>query len=88
MAKDFDSQLIYKGGGYLDGKMQPVATLTDLLQMPLNYRFVGLTVTVLDDGSGEPHDYWLKNDRFTWVLKVEGATYYEDEDELNKKNKN
>lgn len=71
MAKDYDFQLIYGGKGYLDGKIQPVDNLAALDKVPFNERFVGLTITVLDDGSGKPHDYWLKADRFTWERKYD-----------------
>lgn len=68
--KSYASQLEYVGKGYLDAKMQPVNTVEDLSRIPRSERFIGLTVTVLDDGSGEPHDYWIQQTLSNWVLKV------------------
>lgn len=66
----YSNQLNYSGKGYLDAKMQPVATIEDLnFKIPRSQRFVGLTVTVLDDGSGKPHDYWLETSITKWVKK-------------------
>lgn len=65
-------RLRYTGGGYLDAKMQPVETLTDLNAITRTQRFVGLTVLVLDDGTGNgPREYFLKDGTSNthWVLK-------------------
>ena len=66
----YTNQLCFNGGGYLDSKMQPVATKSDLNKIPRSQRFIGLTVTVLDDGSGRPYDYWLEKSLGTWVKKT------------------
>ena len=74
MAINYTEQVKYTGKGYLDAKMQPVAAKEDLMSIPRSQRFVGLTVTVLDDGTGAgPVDYWLKDNVSTWVPKVESA---------------
>lgn len=66
---NYTDQLKYAGSGYLDAKMNPVATVADLKTISRNQRFVGLTVTVLNDGN--PQDYWLVNGtgNDNWVLK-------------------
>ena len=70
MAKlTYSDQISFSGKGYLDAKMQPVATINDLNSIPRAQRFVGLTVTVLDDGSGKPQDYWIENG-VKWVKKI------------------
>lgn len=70
MAINYTEQVKYTGKGYLDAKMQPVATKEDLMNIPRSQRFVGLTVTVLDDGTGSgPADYWLKENVSTWEPK-------------------
>lgn len=66
----YTNQLTYNGRGYLDSKMQPVATKSDLDKIPRSQRFVGLTVTVLDDGSGRPYDYWIESSLSSWVKKT------------------
>ncbi len=66
----YSDQLNYSGKGYLDAKMQPVATVSDLNKIPRSQRFIGLTVTVLDDGSGRPYDYWIENNVAKWVKKT------------------
>jgi hypothetical protein len=66
----YTNQMSYNGRGYLDAKMQPVATKSDLDKIPRSQRFIGLTVTVLDDGSGRPYDYWLESSLSTWTKKT------------------
>lgn len=67
---NYSDQLNYVGKGYIDAKMQPVATVKDLDNIPRSQRFLGLTVTVLDDGLGlGPRDYWIKESTSKWVLK-------------------
>lgn len=56
---NYTDQLKYAGRGYLDAKMMPVQTIDDLKTISLTQRFEGLTITVLNDGSGTPQDYWL-----------------------------
>ena len=68
-AINYTEQLIYVGGGYIDAKMQPVATIADLNKIPRSQRFIGLTVTVLDDGYGKPQDYWIEKNVTIWVKK-------------------
>jgi len=60
------NQVKYGGRGYLDAKMQPVNTLADLPK-DITEVFDGMTVVVLNDGSGKPHDYWRVNGQ--WVKK-------------------
>lgn len=67
--KEITNQLYYTGKGYLDAKMQPVKTLMDLNLIQISHRFIGLTVTVLDDGSGKPQDYWIESNVRSWVKK-------------------
>lgn len=67
---NYSDQLNYIGKGYVDAKMQPVKTLSDLSNIPRSQRFLGLTVTVLDDGSGlGPRDYWITTNTAKWILK-------------------
>lgn len=67
---NYNDQLVYSGRGYIDGKMQPVKNIEELDNIPRNQRFIGLTVTVLDDGHGVgPRDYWIKTSTTEWVLK-------------------
>jgi hypothetical protein len=54
---NYTDQLKYAGKGYLDAKMMPVESVDDLKNIPLNQRFEGFTVTVLNNGN--PQDYWL-----------------------------
>lgn len=67
---NYNYQLNYTGSGYLDAKMQPVATKADLNKIPLSQRFIGLTATVLDDGNGRPYDYWIESNPSKWVKKT------------------
>lgn len=67
---NYSDQLYYINKGYIDAKMQPVSFLSDLDKIPRSQRFLGLTITVLDDGYGlGPRDYWIKNNTSKWVLK-------------------
>lgn len=54
---NYSDQMKFTGKGYLDAKMMPVNSISDLKNIPLGQRFEGLTVTVLNDGN--PEDYWL-----------------------------
>ena len=67
---NYSDQLNYISKGYIDAKMQPVNTIKDLDNIPRSQRFLGLTVTVLDDGSGlGPREYWITTNTARWVLK-------------------
>lgn len=67
---NISDQFYYTNKGYLDAKMQPVATKADLQKITRSHRFIGLTVLVLDDGEGlGPREYWIKDKVTTWVLK-------------------
>lgn len=67
---NYTDQLNYIGKGYMDAKIQPVASLTELSNIPRSQRFIGLTITVLDDGKGlGPRDYWIKTSTTKWELK-------------------
>lgn len=71
---NYSDQLNYIGKGYIDAKMQPVNTLSDLANIPRSQRFLGLTITVLDDGNGlGPKDYWITTNTAKWVLKENGG---------------
>lgn len=63
-------QVKWVGRGYLDAKMQPVQTVADL-PSDITEVFDGMTVVVLNDGSGQPHDYWRVNGQ--WVKKETGG---------------
>ena len=66
----FNNQLVYSGKGYIDAKMQPVNTLYDLNKIPRTQRFIGLTITVLNDGiHNQPTDYWIKDKSNKWTVK-------------------
>ena len=64
---NYTNQLYYKGQGYLDAKMQPVATVDDLNKIKRSERFLGLTVTVLQP---EPCEYWLPKNIANWEKKT------------------
>jgi hypothetical protein len=66
----YSDQINFSGKGYLDAKIQPVETVSDLNKIPRSQRFIGLTVTVLNDGSGRPYDYWIENNVAKWVRKT------------------
>ena len=71
MAVVYNSNQVKWGDrGYLDAKMQPVANVAALPSDPTEV-FEGMTVVVLDDGSGKPCDYWRVNG--AWVKKESGA---------------
>ena len=78
MAVVYNSNQVKWGDrGYLDAKMQPVANLAALPSDPTEV-FEGMTVVVLNDGSGEPHDYWRVNG--AWVKKSSGGNEFTDEE--------
>lgn len=62
--------------GPLDGKLAPVSTyneLIDLQRIPRKDRYVGLTVTVLNDGTSKlPVEYWLVGGttNASWKIKA------------------
>lgn len=64
------NQVKWGGRGYLDAKMQPVATPADLPN-DIAEVFEGMTVVVLDDGTGNHADYWRVNG--AWVKKATGG---------------
>lgn len=71
MAVVYNSNQVKWGDrGYLDAKMQPVANVAALPSDPTEV-FEGMTVVVLNDGSGKPCDYWRVNG--AWVKKESGA---------------
>lgn len=53
------NQLEYSGHGPLDRKNQPVKTIGELENIPKIERYPGMTVTVMDDGTGIQSEYWL-----------------------------
>ena len=58
---NYSDQVKYTGKGYLDAKMMPVETVSELKNISITQRFEGLTITVLKDenGNSNPQDYWL-----------------------------
>ena len=66
---NYSNQFKYTGAGYIDAKIQPVATVADLNSIPRNQRFLGLTVTVLNDPDGNQRDYWLRTSLTAWEPK-------------------
>lgn len=60
MVKDIAYKVRYTGEGYLDDKMNPVATIADL-PSEVTELVDGMSVVVLDDGEGKPHDYIYQN---------------------------
>lgn len=70
------NQLEYTGQGPLDSKCQPVASLDELNKIAKTKRYPGMTVTVMDDGSGKQCEYWLVGeDGFSgvWEKKISSA---------------
>ena len=65
------NQVKYGGRGYLDAKMQPVANLAALEALDSLELIEGMTIVVLNDGSGQPHDYWYIGGQ--WVKKDNGG---------------
>ena len=63
-SKVIGNQYLYNGPGYLDSKIQPVESVSDLDAILLRHRFIGLTVTVAhpDGPDSKPADYWLVQD--------------------------
>ena len=57
MAIDLTEKLRYSNG-YVDNSMS-VETYSDLMNVPMSTRFVGLTVTVLNLYNDIPADFWL-----------------------------
>ena len=58
MTKDIAYQVRYTGAGYLDDKQNPVANLSELnSKFDATELVKGMTVTVVDDGSGKMADY-------------------------------
>lgn len=48
----------------LDARLEPVSVPSDLNNIPMNYRYLGMTVLVEDyDGNGTPAEYWLVGGR-------------------------
>lgn len=76
MTKDIAYQVRYTGAGYLDDKQNPVANLSELnAKFDTTELVKGMTVTVIDDGSGKMADYvW---DGTQWVKKSQESTTYE-----------
>ena len=57
-----NEQYFSSAKGPVDAKLTPADTyaeLTDVTRIPRANRYVGLTVTVLNVGSGSPVEYWL-----------------------------
>lgn len=72
-------QKFINSGLYLDSKMQPVATINDLFNIPIKRRFVGMEVVVIKDSDGNMSKYWLEGgtkDKH-WKRKSYGVAYEE-----------
>ena len=70
-------QKFINSGLYLDSKMQPVATINDLFNIPIKRRFVGMEVVVIKDNDGNMSKYWLEGgtkDKH-WKRKSYGVSY-------------
>lgn len=80
MAVNYANTIKYSGKGYLDEKMNPVANLAALEDKfdAIKELKAGMTVTVLDDGSGVPTDYVY--DGSQWIKKVDLSDYAKLED--------
>ena len=65
------NQVKYGDRGYLDAKMQPVENLA-ALPTDITEVFEGMSVVVLNDGSGQPHEYWRVGGQ--WVKKDNGGS--------------
>lgn len=77
------NQLEYTGQGPLDSKCQPVATITELNKISKAKRYPGMTVTVMDDGSGKQNEYWfVGKDGFSgsWEKKTKADINVEGDD--------
>lgn len=75
MVVNYANTIKYSGKGYLDEKMNPVANLAALEDKfdAIKELKAGMTVTVLDDGSGVPTDYVY--DGSQWIKKVDLSDY-------------
>lgn len=69
---NYSNQIIYTGGGPLDGKLTPVPTYSELLKIPRAQRYISMTVMVEDEGV----EYWLKGGltNSSWQLKTANVT--------------
>lgn len=80
---NYINQLEYTGQGPLDRKNQPVGTVDELNKIPKKERYPGMTITVLDDGSGKQNDYWLVGDdgfSGVWEKKILGEITIDGDD--------
>lgn len=75
------NQIKYGGRGYLDAKIQPVANLAALEALDSLELIEGMTIVVLNDGSGQPHDYWYIGGQ--WVKKDNGGDIIRLEQEID-----
>ena len=55
----YSNQLEYVAAGPLDKKNQPVDNVEKLNEIPKRERYPGMTVTVMNDGTGIQSEYWL-----------------------------
>lgn len=73
--KNLNYQLKSNGTAPLDYKETPLKKMSELNDIPLSDRFLGMTVTVLDAGDGKPADYWFIGDNLysaEWKKKTFG----------------
>lgn len=79
------SQYYSTAKGPLDAKLTPAdsyAELTDMTRIPRAQRYVGLTVTVLNTGSGSPIEYWLVGGTTNASWKVKAGNVVPDKASL------
>lgn len=76
MKKEITEQLYLKSNAPLDAKLTPVDNVSDLNNIPRSDRYLGMTIVVLNKGTGEdPCEYWLPKTTINagWVKKENGG---------------
>lgn len=78
--QNFDKGLMYRANQYLDVKLTPKRTYSELEMYPPKQRFAGLMMVVTEDEQNNNHPslYILDNDKTTWIrqdtcIKLIGA---------------
>lgn len=76
----YSNQLEYVAAGPLDKKNQPVDNVEKLNEIPKRERYPGMTVTVMDDGTGIQSEYWLVGaDGYSGVWEKKTVTISEED---------
>ena len=76
MKKEITEQLYLKSNAPLDAKLTPVDNVSDLNNIPRSDRYLGMTIVVLNKGTGEdPCEYWLPKTTGNagWAKKENGG---------------